>query len=306
VSEHVTHWDDVEGYRRSAGDIDATWFDLGGAAGSVQVGVHRIRLEPGRRSTPAHVHGAEEEIFYVLDGWGLLWQDGAVCEVRAGDAIVHLPNSETHTLRAGGQGLDVLAFGQRVPLELCYLPRAGHAWAGPTVVEATGLRDLFKLDDAAGPFEFGPAGGRPENVVALADAPAGDSRRGRVRRDLGRAAGSSRTGLKHVTSPPGVLTCVPHCHSAEEELFVVLEGDGVGSLGDETFPVRPGSVIARPPGTTVAHSFTAGEDGIALLAYGTREPHDICYYPRSGKIAISGLGVIGRIEPLDYWDGEEL
>jgi uncharacterized cupin superfamily protein len=174
------------------------------------------------------------------------------------------------------------------------------------VVEATGLRDLFKLDDAAGPFEFGPAGGRPENVVALADAPAGDSRRGRMRRDLGRAAGSSRTGLKHVTSPPGVLTCVPHCHSAEEELFVVLEGDGVGSLGDETFPVRPGSVIARPPGTTVAHSFTAGEDGIALLAYGTREPHDICYYPRSGKIAISGLGVIGRIEPLDYWDGEEL
>ncbi|MDX6494873.1 MAG: hypothetical protein QOE17_859, partial [Gaiellales bacterium] len=42
------------------------------------------------------------------------------------------------------------------------------------------------------------------------------------------------------------------------------------------------------------------------LAYGTREPSDICFYPRSGKIAISGLGVIGRIEPVDYWDGEEL
>jgi uncharacterized cupin superfamily protein len=306
MSDHVVHWDEVEGYQRTAGDIDAHWYDLGTASGSDRVGLNRIRIEPGRRSTPAHVHGAEEEIFFVLDGWGLLSQDDAVCEVRAGDAIVHLPGSETHTLRAGPHGLDVLAFGQRVPIELCYLPRAGHAWAGPTVVEAPGLRNLFKLDDAAGPFEFGAAGARPANVVALADAPAGDERRGRIRRDLGMAAGSRHTGLKHVTSPPGVLTCVPHCHSAEEELFVVLEGGGVASLGDETFKVRPGSVVARPAGTGVAHSFTAGDEGIALLAYGTREPSDICFYPRSGKIAISGLGVIGRIEPVDYWDGEEL
>ena len=39
--------------------------------------------------------------------------------------------------------------------------------------------------------------------------------------------------------------------------------------------------------------------------YGTREAHDICYYPQSGKIAFHGLGVIGRIEPLEYWDGED-
>ena len=306
MSDNIVHWDDVEAYHSSAGDIEADWFDLGSASGSDRVGLSRIRIEPGHRSTPAHVHGAEEEIFYVLDGWGLLWQDGAACEVRAGDAVVHLPGSETHTLRAGPHGLDVLAFGTRVPVELCYLPRAGHAWAGPTVVEAPGLRNLFKLDDAAGVFEFGPAGPRPANVVALGDVEGGDSRRGRVRRDLGAAAGSRHTGLKHITAPPGVLTCVPHCHSMEEELFVVLEGGGVCSLGDETVAVRPGNVVARPPGTAVAHSFTAGVDGIALLAYGTREPGDICFYPRSGKIAISGLGVIGRIEPLDYWDGEEL
>jgi uncharacterized cupin superfamily protein len=43
-----------------------------------------------------------------------------------------------------------------------------------------------------------------------------------------------------------------------------------------------------------------------LLAYGTREPNDICYYPRSGKVYLCGVGVIGRIEPVDYWEGEEL
>jgi hypothetical protein len=31
----------------------------------------------------------------------------------------------------------------------------------------------------------------------------------------------------------------------------------------------------------------------------------MCYYPRSNKIAFRGLGVIGRLERLNYWDGEE-
>ena len=51
--------------------------------------------------------------------------------------------------------------------------------------------------------------------------------------------------------------------------------------------------------------FRAGPDGLTFLAYGTREPNDICYYPRSGKVFLGGVGVIGRIEQLDYWDGED-
>ena len=29
------------------------------------------------------------------------------------------------------------------------------------------------------------------------------------------------------------------------------------------------------------------------------------YYPRSGKISFRGVGVIGRLEQVDYWDGED-
>jgi uncharacterized cupin superfamily protein len=64
-------------------------------------------------------------------------------------------------------------------------------------------------------------------------------------------------------------------------------------------------VIARPPATRVAHLFRAGEAGLSLLAYGTREANDICYYPRSHKLAFTGLGVVVRVQPLDYWDGED-
>jgi hypothetical protein len=40
--------------------------------------------------------------------------------------------------------------------------------------------------------------------------------------------------------------------------------------------------------------------------YGTREPNDLCYYPRSNKVLFGGLGLVARLgEPLEYWDGEE-
>ena len=47
-------------------------------------------IEPGRLSTPPHSHDRAEEIFFVLGGSGLLWQDEAVCEVGAGDTIVQV------------------------------------------------------------------------------------------------------------------------------------------------------------------------------------------------------------------------
>jgi hypothetical protein len=41
-----------------------------------------------------------------------------------------------------------------------------------------------------------------------------------------------------------------------------------------------------------------------MLVYGTRRPGDIAWYPRSQKLNFRGLGVIARIETVDYRDGE--
>ena len=84
----------------------------------------------------------------------------------------------------------------------------------------------------------------------------------------------------------------------------MLEGDGVCLLGAEEHPVRVGSVVVRPPGTGVAHAIRAGAAGITYLAYGDRIADDMCYYPRSNKISFGFAGLIGRLEKLDYWDGE--
>ena len=72
----------------------------------------------------------------------------------------------------------------------------------------------------------------------------------------------------------------------------------------EEHELRPGHVVARPPGTGVSHWFRAGDDGCTMLIYGTRKPNDMCFYPRSNKISWRGLGVMARVEPLSYGDGE--
>jgi uncharacterized cupin superfamily protein len=304
----VIQWDEPEPQRLDHGQLGCDRYDLGAAAGSVGVGVKRVVVRPGMLSSPVHVEGDAEEIFYVLGGSGLSWQNGAVHEVGPGDCIVHLASAEAHTLVGGADGLEVLAFGHRVYPPHTYLPQAGVVRMGVTIA-APDLPHQFHLQEELPELELPEPSPRPATIVNAAEVPRGDARDGatvgRTRRDLGRAAGSIRTGVKLVDTEPGKLGATPHCHSAEEEIFVVLDGDGDLLLGDEEHPVRRGSVVARPPGLGVAHTFRAGDVGLSYLAYGTREPNDITFYPRSGKIAFRGVGLIAWLEPLDYWDGED-
>jgi uncharacterized cupin superfamily protein len=107
--------------------------------------------------------------------------------------------------------------------------------------------------------------------------------------DLGRATGSAGVGLRLMDVDAGRLSVPVHIHSREEELVFVLAGADLASTGHPT---------------RIGHSLRAGEEGLTYLAYGTREPNDICYYPRSNKIFLRGVGLIARLEPLDYKDGE--
>ena len=307
----VIHWDDEQPFRRvELGHLRGTWTDLGQAAGSVDVRLRRIQIDPGGFSTPLHVHRDDEETFFVLAGSGLSVQDDRAYAVRPGDCIIHRERAEAHTLKAGEDGLDTLVFA--VPHERssgAFLPRVGILWSFPSWYEAGGGNPPFQREAEVGPPETPePAGGRPPTIVNLDDAECAsgerDGHRGSWCR-LGAAAGARRTNLNHIALEPGQMGAPPHCHGAEEELFVVLDGEGTLLLGDDEHDVRPGSVVARPAGTGIAHSFTAGDAGLTFLAYGPREPNDVIYYPRSNKIYFGGVGVITRVEKLDYWDGEE-
>ena len=305
----VAHWDEVEVRRSAKGEMDAAWQRLGDAAGTRTVGVNRVRVEPGKLPTPPHSHGASEELYFVLAGSGLAWQDGAVHEVRPLDCVVHRADEMEHTLVAGPDGLEYLVFGTRHPTELGWLPRSRAVRFGWPWVEGRD-DDPWDVEATVEPLEVGEPAPRPANILNVDEVELQTVRYQTFAYftpdDTTRLAG---LGWEKLSA--GHRGSVPHCHSAEEEVFVILEGaatlelwpsDGDGEV--EETELRPGHLVARPPGSRVSHSFRAGPEGATMLVYGTRDPNDMCWYPRSRKIKWRGLGVIGRIETLDYLDGE--
>jgi uncharacterized cupin superfamily protein len=262
----IVRWEDVE-----------VGQDIGLAAGALNVGLHRLEIAPGE--TAPQSDAPVEEIVFVLEGSGS-WENGEeTSQVRAGSCGVRLAQDQGHLLRAGKDGLTVLAFVS---------PVARKLFSNPTA--------------------------RKPNIVNLEEIEAdyeGDSGRWVV---VARKAGAVLAGLNWGHLEPGRSGAAPHLHSADEEVFVILEGGGTLELlpapvraentEREGHEIRAGDVVWRPPSTGIAHFLRGGDEGMTFLAYGTREPNDVCYYPRSNKIYWRGVGLITRLESLGYDDGE--
>jgi uncharacterized cupin superfamily protein len=207
----------------------------------------------------------------------------------------------------------VIVFGTNFPTELGWLPRSNAVRLGwPWVHGRTD--DPWEVEAQAPPLTYGDPAPRPANIVNV-DEVAGDANGTVVTHSLATRELSDQAGLHWERIAAGKHGSVPHCHSEDEEVFVILDGEGTLELWPapvplsqgrerENVPIRAGHVIARPPATRISHAFEAGSTGLTMLVYGTRKPNDACWYPRSNKIFWRGLGVIGRIESLDYRDGE--
>ena len=309
----IAHWDEIEPQQRAKGEMDATWQRLGDPAGARTVGLNRVRVAPGKLPTPPHSHGASEEVFYVLAGSGLAWQDGDVHEVRPGDCVIQRADHHEHTFVAGPEGLDYLVFGTRHPTEIGWLPRSRAIRIGwPWVIGRDD--DPWDIEAGVEPLVVGDPAPRPENIVNVDEVEL-ETWGNATTAPLATHERSDLAGFHWERLRPDSRGSVPHCHSEEEEIFVILEGSATLELCPspvraargaeaEELELRLGHIVARPPGTGISHSFLAGPDGVTMLIYGTRRPNDMCWYPRSQKIFWRGLGVIGRIESLEYGDGE--
>jgi uncharacterized cupin superfamily protein len=126
--------------------------------------------------------------------------------------------------------------------------------------------------------------------------------------------GARNLGYNLTVLPPGKAQCPFHSHHGEEEMFLILEGEGELRFGQERFPIRRHDVIACPPGgPEVAHQIiNTGTTELRYLALSTLVELEACEYPDSGKIMIAagkrgdrGLRKIFRAEAtVDYYDRE--
>ena len=130
---------------------------------------------------------------------------------------------------------------------------------------------------------------------------------------LGTDTAAKKLGASVDIVAPGKRSCPYHFHYAQEEMFVILDGQGTLRVAGEMLPIRSGDVIFIPPGPEYPHQLINTSDApLKYLSISTQETPEVCEYPDSGKyqamVTINGARAFAAVQrsdaTLDYWEGE--
>jgi uncharacterized cupin superfamily protein len=131
--------------------------------------------------------------------------------------------------------------------------------------------------------------------------------------------GAQKLGYNITAVPPGKRAFPFHCHHAREEMVYVIEGTGAVRIGETTWPIKAGDIVALPPGgpETAHQVINTGKAELKYLAVSTKESPEIAEFPDSGKFGVMaeypagaegkprGFRFVGRMaQNVDYWEGE--
>lgn len=130
---------------------------------------------------------------------------------------------------------------------------------------------------------------------------------------LARGTAARKLGASIDVLAPGTRGCPYHLHHAQEEMFIVVEGQGTLRVAGEMLPIKSGDVIFIPAGPEYPHQIlNTSQAPLKYLSISTMEVPEICEYPDSGKFLAEGsldkdgaFEIIGHKTPsLDYWADE--
>jgi len=109
---------------------------LGVPVGLERIGIHLVRLEPGRDSTQHHYHDADEEFIYVISGRGVAHIGDERFDVGPGDFMGFPAPSPAHSLSNPHQEVLIyLVGGERNAVDAVHYPRIRR-----TMLKAHGSR----------------------------------------------------------------------------------------------------------------------------------------------------------------------
>ena len=136
---------------------------------------------------------------------------------------------------------------------------------------------------------------------------------------VGGKIGAQKLGYNVTAVPPGKRAFPLHVHRFNEEMFFILQGEGELQFGEERHAVKPGDVIACPPGGSEhAHQIVnTGSVELRYLAVSTKMSPELVEYPNTGKFGVLAEypnAATGKSERfryvglpdggVDYWEGE--
>jgi uncharacterized cupin superfamily protein len=131
---------------------------------------------------------------------------------------------------------------------------------------------------------------------------------------LAKGTAALKLGASIDVVPPGKRSCPYHFHYAQEEMFIVLEGEGTLRVAGEHLALAAGDVVFIPPGPAYPHQIINTSDApLKYLSISTKDSPEVVEYPDSGKYLATatregdpyGFGRMHRADSdLEYWDGE--
>ncbi len=116
---------------------------LGTHAGLTRIGIHLVRLAPGRDSTQHHFHDADEEFIFILSGRGLARIGDERHEVGPGDFMGFPAPSPAHSLANPFEDdLIYLMGGERNALDAVHYPEIRRS-----MIKSHGRRKWMEWND---------------------------------------------------------------------------------------------------------------------------------------------------------------
>ena len=109
-------------------------------------------------------------------------------------------------------------------------------------------------------------------------------------RTLTALAGLSRIGLHIVRLETGAHSTELHSHDNDEEFLVILEGRGEATIGEDTFAVSTGDIMAFPCGSPAHDLFNPHAEDLVYLMGGERNSSDVVHYPRLKRSMVKTAG----------------
>jgi uncharacterized cupin superfamily protein len=107
-----------------------------------------------------------------------------------------------------------------------------------------------------------------------------------------------------VRLPPRAVNHPYHSHSAQWEFYMVVSGRGQVRTPGGTTEVREGDCLVHPPGEA-HHLINTGAVDLIYYVIADNPPSDVCHYPDSNKLGVPGQPKLVRVQPAEYYDGEE-